>query len=851
MGYLVQKTRVAQLFIGGQNYTSSLVAFQVSDASAFNRGLITTSGTLTLGQRPGGPDIQDYDRNTFKRGTIVTLNMTAGGYAYRHPRGFLYVMSVSYDVESEQLVVELGCRLSLAFLTDDASAILPLVPVPLDPAQQTLQNCSASFASAGKILYQDNFGNLVSRKFFGIDSSAGIARGAWVSVLGASTLAVSPLAGTGAIPDEIKLSYQAPEAVLAGDNTGKIDTVTETSKYFINYPATVWTRVRKPTPTGERQLPDTVAQIPGFPGVTDSCGQALSPPTLGPQIVIPGGTENYLLCSDLWTTNRTNAYLPAVRTETSRTVYGAIGGQVSYQEKVTVGPEIEANPGYFADKYAFCVATYASPCLPAGGCEYYGLDSAILGRQVTTYAYGAGANELIRTVQDTYQTVFSAYNPNEWRAGIQNGVPVGFNGKLKPGPLYRSQRVVTEYYRENNSNVQLTTTYTSVTSRGVGPTSGVSIDALNGIVTSVRRESISTTTLDVKPDSVNTATTRTVEKSTTILLGTDSYTSPPTEAGKYVLEESIPVPLLSEDPLVIAVWVADYSEYLKRFVRGDIYGLQIAESMRTEIVAGWYPGMPFRYADTANNRIVAMRMDACTWGVTQDEAIVVTNGIWNGFSSGTLNLGSNLVGNSRPDMIGSLPAPAPSSQGTTLTAPTTATNTSSPYTGIPVTTSSGSGSGMVVSLSVINNGASPDDYIITIEDPGTGYVQGEVITIDDDTLASLDPSIGTGDLTFLAPNGAPVIDNDVVGEGFGFVVDVNLWLDTSIFTYFEGGITKPNPTDLSGRIEMAIVPYCTGFIVAAGGLLSTDGTGSIPVEYAGTLVTGSATVVNANLFATA
>ena len=49
-------------------------------------------------------------------------------------------------------------------------------------------------------------------------------------------------------------------------------------------------------------------------------------------------------------------------------------------------------------------------------------------------------------------------------------------------------------------------------------------------------------------------------------------------------------------------------------------------------------------------------------------------------------------------------------------------------------------------------------------------------------------------------------------------------------------------------MEMALVPYVTGFVVETGGLLSTDGTGSIPVEYGGTLVTENAAVVDADLF---
>jgi len=764
MGYLVQKTRAAQLLIGGQDYTSSLVSFQVSDSGAFKKGLMTTSGTLVLGQRPGGTEIEDYDRNLFKRGTLVTLDVTEpGGAAYRHPRGYLYIISTSYNVESEQLDVVIGCQLSLAYLTDNAEAIFPLVPIHLDPAQKTVENCSASFASAGMVLYQDNQGDLVSRKFFGTDSSAGIEAGEWVSVLGESALSVSPLASGGAIPDKIKLSYQVPDGLLADDQLGKVDTTIETSQYFINYPATIWKRNPNPSPSGEGRLPDTIKttqqQIPSSSG----CGNTPTPPTIiTTEEVIPGETYTYLLCSDEWTTDRANEYLPATRVSTSSTTYGAPGAQTSYQLQTVEGPEIEANSSYFADWYAFCVTTYGNACNPQGNCPYYGLNTQLLSKQETFYEYGEEANELVRTVQDTYQTILSAYTQEDYRSGIVGGVPQDFQQGLSAADgMYRQSRVITEYSQEGSSNVQLTTTYTSMTSRGLGPNSGASLDALDGIKTSVRRESTTTTTLDVRPDTVNTATTSTVEENTELILNTNSYVTPPSEAADYILDEAIPVPLLSETRSEIDTWVADYSEYLARFVKGDLYGLQLAESMRSEIVSNWYPGMPFRYADTSNNKISAMRMDACAWGVTQDEAIVVTNGIWLGFSSGTLNLGSNLVGNSRPDMSGNTPTP-----------PT-------------------------------------------------------------------------------PPALPPTIDNDLVGQSFEFVVNVELNLSSSVFTYTEGGVTKPNPTDLNALLEQTIVPYCTGFVVATGGLLATDGTGSIPVEYNGSIVTGTATVVDADLFATA
>jgi len=780
MGYLVQKSRVARVIVGGLDYTSSLVSFQVSDAGAFKKGLVTTSGMLILGQRPGQANIEDYDRNAFKRGTVVTLDMREpGGAEYRHPRGYLHVVSTSYNVEAEQLEVEVACRISLAYLTENADAILPLVPIPLDPAQRTVENCSASFAAAGMILYQDNQGQLVSRKFFGSDSTAGIEDGAWVSVLGETALAVAPLA-SGAIPDEIDLSYQVPEGLLADDNLGKVDTVVETSQYFVNYPATVWKRNPNPSPSGVINLPGRLVPRPPVPRPPLNCGQTPQPPSPGGYDMEPGGTANYFLCNDLWTTDRTNEYLPATRVATSTTTYGAPGAQVSFVEQVTEGPEIEANSGYFADWYAFCVSTYGYACNPQGSCPYYGMDTQVLSKQLTYYEYGE-ANELVRTIQDSYQTLLSAYTTDDYRSGISDGVSSGFIQNLSAADgLYRVSRVITEYYKENNTNIQETTTFTSVTSRGVGPFAGVSLDALQGIRTSVRRESTTTTTLDVRPDSVNTATTSTSEQASKVIITPNGFITPPPEAGKYVIDDSVPVPLLSEDKNQIEQWVNDYTNYLVRFTRGDLYGLQIAESMRSEIVADWYPGMPFRYADTANNTISAMRMDACTWGVTPEEAIVVTNGVWIGFSSGTLNIGSNLVGNSTPDM------------------------------------SPGLGAGIEAIGGNPNGGQNPPQP---------------------QPIAPLPPSP------------APIIEDDLVGQSFEFVVDVSLWLEASVFTYTPDGITRPNPTDLTALAGMSIGPYVTGFVVETGGLLAVDGNGTIPLEYGGSIITENATIVDADLFA--
>ncbi len=290
LGYLAQSTRVSSLSIDGSDYTSSMVEWRVSDASANENGLVNTLGEIILAQRPGGADIEDYDRNSIRRGKVVILDMKrTNGSVFRHPRGYLFVLSVAYDVEREALLVQVGCRISLALLTDDPSEILPLVPVPLDESRRTLQNCSASFVSAGMICYQNNRGALKTRVFFDGDSTSSTKPGEWVSVLGTTALSVSPLAGGAAIPDAILLSYQQPSQ-LTPDDISRVDTETSESRYFLNYPAMTWKRTGPYcTKEGPNGVPTQIACVsyvyPPSGGDTPSedagCGNAPLPPTSG------------------------------------------------------------------------------------------------------------------------------------------------------------------------------------------------------------------------------------------------------------------------------------------------------------------------------------------------------------------------------------------------------------------------------------------------------------------------------------------------------------------------------------------------------------------------------------------
>jgi hypothetical protein len=656
MAYLSNNSRVSSITIAGTDYTANLISWTASDASANKQGCVATTGQVVLGTKPGGVLIEDYDRNNFRRGDQVVLEVTEpGGSAYRHPRGLLYVISTSYDVEAEELQVEIGCRLSLMALIDEFDALLSIVPIPLDPAQENYQSCCASFASAGKYVYQDNNGDLQSGLFFDGDGFSGTAAGEWVSVLGTTTNSVSPLAGTGAIPDQIKLSYQVPSDVVATDQFGRTDLETTTSYFFLAYPIVDYARqnsdATEDNPNGTLENAggaNTVEYDGPAASSSTSCGNAPDQPA-------DNGTPS---CQEGYELVQTNTYFPATRTDQVITRYSGPGAQASYSKRQTYGPRIEANGQYWADNYAYCRQQWGSSCDPNGQCPYDGLDTTLLTYTETFNFFDSTSNAVIRTIVDTYDLLISGAQPTDWRAGTTNGRILTFDTSyLQDDTMYRVRRVDTIYFNIDNTNVQETTVYDSVTSKQIGIKGGQSLDALRGIKTKTVRRSTSNATLDVAPDIVNSPTTSTAEISTTLPLFTGRFITPPAESGPYEIDEQIPVPLLFDTQGQIDEVVENYSDYLIRFVKGDVFGLQIGEGLRSDVVTNWRPGMPFRYYDPNKNKILAMRMDATSWGVDTNSAAFVVNGIWNGFSDGTVTIPSNTVGGSTPDLGGGAPTP--------------------------------------------------------------------------------------------------------------------------------------------------------------------------------------------------
>ena len=656
MAYLINTARASSLTIGGVNYTQNLVSWSCSDSSAVKNGLMTTDGNLQLGTVPGS-SLEDYDRNAFKRGQKIILNITYPDQTtIRHPRGLLYVVGAAYNPETETIDIEMGCRIALAVLSDEADTLKNLPGVKLDPARQNdLSNISGALAAEGKVAYQDNSGSLVVRNFFGNDTGSSFDQGQWVSVLGETTLSVSPLAGSSPLPDGIKLSYQVPseegnivdeEDQRNPDSPNKLQLDSTESYYFLTYPATIYERI------GDGEIPNDVR--PGsVPTSTDSgCGNTPDEP----------GDNGQGSCNDNYSLVQSPQVIPAYKIQEAETQYKGPGGQVSSRYSEVRGPAIEANQQYYADLYAYCRYTWATACQPNGGCEMEGLDEILLGYVQQTNNYGP-AGEVVSTVTDTFIPTLAGAQPFDWRSGVEKGAPVDFR-RLSETTMYRSQRRIEEFSKEGNTNVTTTYTYTSVTAQQSGIRGG-GIDALQGQLTKEIRKSTTITGSSVLPDTVNTVETTTIDKVLLQPLFPGSYITPPPESGPYYLEETVPVPVLLETEGEIDAFVQKYAKVLAFFAKGDSLGLQIGEALRKEIAQAWVPGVAFRYCDQAKGKISAMRMDATSWSVTPNEALVVTSGLWIGFSNGTLSMPSNVVGNSTPTMGGGgSPVPPPGADTT-------------------------------------------------------------------------------------------------------------------------------------------------------------------------------------------
>lgn len=102
--------RITRLFIGDKDYSSCFISFQGSDTHLDQSGLITFTGSITLGRSLGFDESLDDRKNPrFFRGQIITVEVqNSQGNLAKHPRGALRIISPKYDEQSQRLTIDVG-----------------------------------------------------------------------------------------------------------------------------------------------------------------------------------------------------------------------------------------------------------------------------------------------------------------------------------------------------------------------------------------------------------------------------------------------------------------------------------------------------------------------------------------------------------------------------------------------------------------------------------------------------------------------------------------------------------------------------------------------------------------------
>lgn len=678
MSYLINNTRLAKVKIGGVDVTDRVADISLSDSSGIKNGLIATDGEITLAYRPGSPDREDYRRNTFPRGAVVTIDIVfPSGNTRRHPRGYLKVIDSNFDPQNESIKLSVGCPMAVAALDGDIDAIKDLVSLYMPETREDYQSIASALATETKIAWYDGFGNLQSSLLWDGETQSSSPTGKWVSVFGVTAQAIAPLDNTRSIvaesdkvpgqpysggdPDNIELSFDEPAGdidpatgLVDGDGEdNRVDIQESTASYFVQYPAIFYTRV----PPEDQEEAENPLEDAGSPeedkGLSDprpsDCVEEVTETDNPADTADSGGDENGDTdCMSNYETIRTPLYVGVRSRSYGETHYEGPAGARDRSFNENYGPAIEVNSQYYGDVYQLCRQSWATRCAPNGYCSTSsGTQTVLISRSEFRVEFNPDGS-VAREITEEYQPMLAAAVPDNWRAGVVDGKITGFrriDNKLTQ--LYRSRAQIVEYEYPEIGTKRVTTSYESIASRGGGmPSSTSAADAYNGIKTTRTERSYSLGINAEAPPVLVQPEPATDSKISNIVFPKHDDLNKGSSTKGLVFKESIPYPILVRKggPLTRKQVIADYEDYIKRCIKGSSLGLRIGEALREEIVEYWEPNQTFRYADPRYNTVISMRGDAHTWSMTPDQCVFSVDGLNVGFSNGTPNIPDNIVG---------------------------------------------------------------------------------------------------------------------------------------------------------------------------------------------------------------
>lgn len=173
----VNSTRAVYVYINDENVSEHLISGELSDDSVYTETIIKTTGTIRLG---GSSDILDFDRSLYPIGSKVSVWVQLdNGQAALHPKGTLYVINSTVNIEEKVLNLEVGC--SLAFISDKEDSYTAAISDLFDSMlseetknsfvvdERTLSTLAGLLEVEGSVIYQDPYGNIQKVNAFGND----------------------------------------------------------------------------------------------------------------------------------------------------------------------------------------------------------------------------------------------------------------------------------------------------------------------------------------------------------------------------------------------------------------------------------------------------------------------------------------------------------------------------------------------------------------------------------------------------------------------------------------------------------------------------------------------------------
>lgn len=158
------------VYVNNIDVSENVIQGSVSEESPLASNIISSTGELTLGGFSNAFSVYDFHKTQFPVGSKVKIYCQLDdGQLYLHPRGTLYVINSSVDINAEQLKLEIGC--SLAFLkqyessyTSSVQSLFGFAPAGhknvVDYDNYDLGTLDQLLKAYGITIYQDKWGNI-------------------------------------------------------------------------------------------------------------------------------------------------------------------------------------------------------------------------------------------------------------------------------------------------------------------------------------------------------------------------------------------------------------------------------------------------------------------------------------------------------------------------------------------------------------------------------------------------------------------------------------------------------------------------------------------------------------------